>query len=86
MQKAESRKHFGFPPCEDSEMITISTTPNGIRLTRGDERYTATSPAALGCLITQLTTSTPAAPAAPPPAPPSFGQRLAKARRRYRYV
>jgi hypothetical protein len=57
-------------------MITISTSPNGIRLTRDGDSYTAIGPASLRCLITKLATRPAATPA-------QLGMRLADARRRY---
>lgn len=57
-------------------MITITTTPNGIRLTRGADSYTAIGPAALASLISQLA----AQPIAPAATPAQLGARLATAR------
>lgn len=68
-------------------MITLTSTANGIRLTRKGESYTATGPAALAVIITRfITPSTPAtlpgpamppAPAATAPAPRRAPERQA---------
>lgn len=74
-------------------MITLTSTPTGLRLARGADAYTATDPAALAVIITRLIVPPATAPASAPvaaaprsvPATPGrlLGQRLALARRRY---
>jgi hypothetical protein len=62
-------------------MITITTTANGIRLTRNGDAYTVTGPRAAAVLIRRLTAPAPATVAIAAPA--QLGQRLVKARARY---
>ena len=63
---------------EGTTMITITTTANGLRLTRDGAAYTATGPAAAAVLIHRLT-----APALARRTPAQLGQRLVEARKRY---